>query len=73
MQVGYSIRFDDKSSPATKLKYMTDGMLLREALLDPLLKHYKVRSEAGRLAMKRWSVLLRAVENLSTTVKIEHP
>ena len=42
MQIGYSIRFDDKSSPETRLKYMTDGMLLREALLDPLLKHYKV-------------------------------
>ena len=41
-QVGYSIRFDDKSSAATRLKYMTDGMLLREALLDPLLRQYKV-------------------------------
>lgn len=43
VQVGYSIRFDDKSSAETKLKYMTDGMLLREALLDPLLKRYKVQ------------------------------
>ncbi len=37
LQVGYSVRFDDKSSPATKLKYLTDGMLLREAISDPLL------------------------------------
>ncbi|XP_064395153.1 ATP-dependent RNA helicase DHX33-like [Halichondria panicea] len=41
-EVGYSVRFDDKSSPATKLKYLTDGMLLREAISDPLLSRYSV-------------------------------
>ncbi|WIA22550.1 hypothetical protein OEZ85_000984 [Tetradesmus obliquus] len=41
-QVGYSIRFDDATSAATRIKYMTDGMLLREALIDPLLSRYKV-------------------------------
>lgn len=40
--VGYSIRFEDKTSPATMLKYMTDGMLLREAMTDPLLERYSV-------------------------------
>lgn len=39
--VGYSIRFDDMTSQATRIKYMTDGMLLREALIDPLLKKYQ--------------------------------
>ena len=29
-EVGYSIRFEDKTSHKTILKYMTDGMLLRE-------------------------------------------
>ena len=33
-KVGYAVRFDEKYSPNTKIKYMTDGMLLREALLD---------------------------------------
>ena len=37
-EVGYSVRFDDCSSATTTLKYMTDGMLLREAISDPLLK-----------------------------------
>lgn len=42
-EVGYTVRFDDCSSKdTTRLKYMTDGMLLREALLDPLLRRYSV-------------------------------
>ncbi|KAK9461539.1 P-loop containing nucleoside triphosphate hydrolase protein [Lipomyces oligophaga] len=39
-EVGYSIRFEDNTSPKTILKYMTDGMLLREAMNDPDLKRY---------------------------------
>ena len=31
--VGYTVRFEDVTSATTKLKYMTDGMLLREAML----------------------------------------
>lgn len=39
-QVGYTIRFEDCTTQKTILKYMTDGMLLREAMGDPLLKRY---------------------------------
>ncbi|DAA73014.1 TPA_exp: Uncharacterized protein A8136_4939 [Trichophyton benhamiae CBS 112371] len=39
-EVGYSIRFEDKTSSKTILKYMTDGMLLREAMHDHDLKRY---------------------------------
>ena len=39
-EVGYTVRFDDCTSKHTRLKYMTDGMLLRECLLDPLLRRY---------------------------------
>jgi pre-mRNA-splicing factor ATP-dependent RNA helicase DHX15/PRP43 len=39
-EVGYTIRFEDLTSPRTILKYMTDGMLLREAMSDPLLNRY---------------------------------
>ncbi|KAG7717775.1 hypothetical protein KL949_003049 [Ogataea haglerorum] len=41
-QVGYTIRFEDKTSERTILKYMTDGMLLREFLTDPELLSYSV-------------------------------
>jgi HrpA-like RNA helicase len=41
-QVGYAIRFEDCTSPETVIKYMTDGMLLREALLDESLSSYAV-------------------------------
>ena len=39
-EVGYSIRFEDCSSDKTVIKYMTDGMLLREFLGEPDLKSY---------------------------------
>lgn len=38
--VGYTIRFEDRSSERTEVKYLTDGMLLRELLIDPLLSKY---------------------------------
>ncbi|KAK8106184.1 Helicase associated domain-containing protein [Apiospora kogelbergensis] len=41
-EVGYTIRFEDVTSPSTKIKYMTDGMLQREILVDPDLKRYSV-------------------------------
>ena len=37
-EVGYSIRFEEKTSDKTVIKYMTDGMLLREAMSDNLLE-----------------------------------
>ena len=41
--VGYTIRFEDVSHPTkTVLKFVTDGMLLREAMSDPLLTRYSV-------------------------------
>ncbi|KAK7233896.1 ATP-dependent RNA helicase [Aureococcus anophagefferens] len=41
-EVGYSIRFEDCTSKDTLLKYMTDGMLLREFLGEPDLASYSV-------------------------------
>ncbi|XP_055508154.1 probable ATP-dependent RNA helicase DHX35 [Leucoraja erinacea] len=42
-EVGYCIRFDDcTDSQATRIKFLTDGMLVREMMADPLLKKYSV-------------------------------
>lgn len=41
--VGYSIRFDDCfDAKQTRIKYMTEGILIREMMADPLLQHYCV-------------------------------
>lgn len=41
-EIGYSIRFEDATSAATRIKFLTDGLLIREALVDPLLSRYSV-------------------------------
>ena len=41
-EVGYTIRFEDCTSPETQIKYMTDGMMLRECLVDTELSRYSV-------------------------------
>jgi ATP-dependent RNA helicase DHX8/PRP22 len=41
-EVGYTIRFEDCTSPETRIKYMTDGMLQRECLVDPDVSQYSV-------------------------------
>ena len=40
--VGYKMRFEDHTSPETKIKIMTDGILLQELKLDPWLSKYSV-------------------------------
>ncbi|XP_010549285.1 PREDICTED: pre-mRNA-splicing factor ATP-dependent RNA helicase DEAH7 isoform X2 [Tarenaya hassleriana] len=41
-KVGYAIRFEDETGPNTIIKYMTDGVLLRETLKDPDLDKYRI-------------------------------
>jgi hypothetical protein len=67
-QVGYSVRFDDKSSPSTRIKYVTDGMLVREALVDPLLSRYQVPPYACAWA----SIVLRACRVEDNHVHAQH-
>lgn len=39
-EVGYQIRFEDRTQPKTKIKFMTDGVLLAETRSNRLLKQY---------------------------------
>jgi HrpA-like RNA helicase len=41
-EVGYSVRFDYNYNDETKIKFLTEGMFIREMLIDPLLRKYKV-------------------------------
>ena len=41
-EVGYVVRFDDHTSASTKVKFMTDGILIRELMSDPLLTQYSI-------------------------------
>lgn len=40
-EVGYQIRFEDRTSSRTRIKFMTDGCLVRECLDDPVLSKYR--------------------------------
>ena len=41
-KVGYNVRFDNCSSEETRILFLTDGVLMRELILDPLLSRYSV-------------------------------
>lgn len=74
-QVGYSIRFEDMTEPGvTFLKYMTDGMLLREAMNDPSLERYStiILDEAHErtLATDILMGLLKSVAKKRSDLKI---
>ncbi|KAF8073633.1 hypothetical protein FPV67DRAFT_757460 [Lyophyllum atratum] len=59
-EVGYSIRFEDCTSDKTVVKYMTDGMLLREFLTEPDLAGYSalIIDEAHERTLSVNSLLL---------------
>lgn len=73
-EVGYNIRFEDCTSSKTILKYMTDGMLLREAMSDPLLESYGVvmldEAHERTLATDILMGLLKEVSRQRTDLKI---
>lgn len=75
-KVGYSIRFEDVTSAATQVKFVTDGLLLREMLVDPLLKRYSVimvdeaheRSLSSDVLLSLLKKVLRKREDLRVVV-----
>jgi ATP-dependent RNA helicase DDX35 len=68
-QVGYTIRFEDLSSKErTRILYMTDGMLFRETLVDPLLSRYSaimVRLPASSLCLSYFIHYCRLMKRTS--------
>lgn len=41
-EIGYTVRFDDQTTSKTKVKFMTDGILIRESLHDPAMSRYSI-------------------------------
>ncbi|EKX51695.1 hypothetical protein GUITHDRAFT_157138 [Guillardia theta CCMP2712] len=64
-EVGYTVRFEDSTSHSTKIKFMTDGMLLRELMLDGELRRYStiVLDEAHERSLNT-ELLLALVKRL---------
>lgn len=69
-EVGYSIRFEDMTSEKTRIKYMTDGMLLRELLSDQKLSKYSIiiLDEAHERTL-RTDILFGMVKRIQKTRK----
>ncbi|KAK8095924.1 helicase associated domain-containing protein [Apiospora kogelbergensis] len=65
-EVGYSIRFEDNTSDKTILKYMTDGMLLREFMTEPDLAGYSaLMIDEAHERTVHTDILLALVKDLS--------
>ena len=60
-EVGYSIRFEDCTSERTVIKYMTDGMLLREFLSQPDLANYRSLCQNVNVLLSNITFIISAV------------
>ncbi|KAB5582364.1 P-loop containing nucleoside triphosphate hydrolase protein [Coniochaeta sp. 2T2.1] len=73
-EVGYSIRFENKTGPKTMLKYMTDGQLLRESMHDHDMSRYSciILDEAHErtLATDILMALLKQISERRSDLKI---
>uniref|UniRef100_A0AAX7STD4 RNA helicase n=1 Tax=Astatotilapia calliptera TaxID=8154 RepID=A0AAX7STD4_ASTCA len=73
-EVGYAIRFEDCTSEKTLIKYMTDGILLRESLRESDLDHYSavIMDEAHERSLNTDVLfgLLREVVSRRTDLKL---
>ncbi|OLY78235.1 putative pre-mRNA-splicing factor ATP-dependent RNA helicase [Smittium mucronatum] len=69
-QVGYTIRFEDCTSNNTMLKYLTDGMLLRESMTDPTLSRYSaiILDEAHERTLST-DILMGLIKEISSKRK----
>eukprot|EP00916_Digyalum_oweni_P011562 GHVL01019283.1.p1 GENE.GHVL01019283.1~~GHVL01019283.1.p1 ORF type:complete len:731 (+),score=109.31 GHVL01019283.1:4564-6756(+) len=75
VEVGYTIRFDDKSHPNTVIRYITDGCLLRESLHDVVLSAYDliILDEAHERSMHTdvlFALIKQAVRKRNGNLKV---
>ena len=73
--MGYTIRFDDKTSSKTRLRYITDGIFVRQCVADPYLFKYHVviLDEAHERSLYTdilFALLKKAVEYRKGTLKL---
>ena len=67
--MGYSIRFDDCfDAEKTRIKYVTDGVLLRETMSDPLLSRWVTLGLPQGHCCEVRRVLIRTPSYLGDTV-----
>lgn len=66
--VGYQIRFEDVTAADTRIKFVTDGMLLRELLNDRELSKYSmiILDEAHERTL-RTDILFGAIKGILKT------
>ncbi|KAL2886095.1 Pre-mRNA-splicing factor ATP-dependent RNA helicase-like protein cdc28 [Ceratocystis lukuohia] len=65
-EVGYSVRFEDQTSDKTIVKYMTDGMLLREFMTEPSLDGYSaIMIDEAHERTVHTDILLALVKDLA--------
>ena len=69
-KVGYSVRFDNATGPNTKIKFLTEGMLLQEMLRDPIMSQYSavVVDEVHERSVNV-DLILGFLKNLTTGVE----
>jgi ATP-dependent RNA helicase DHX33 len=72
--VGYSVRFEEVSSSQTRIKFLTDGMLVQTLLSDPLLEAYSVIiiDEAHERTL-RTDLLLSRLKDIQKQRNISNP
>lgn len=73
-EVGYYVRFEDITSSKTRIKYMTDGMLQREALLDKTMLKYSLimldEAHERTIATDVLFALLKSATKLNPNLKV---
>lgn len=72
-RVGYTVRFDERISEKTRIKFTTDGMLVRELIGDPMLSRYSVViiDEAHERTLRTDLLItqLKTIRNLRNTIQ----